>query len=220
MLTFSLSFPVLSVFLCLVFDFIFPTLYVIFAWGIYTTWYLKLTILQFVFLFNKPCTLNRITALCISHPTLEVIISPFSAFHSPSLESCLSLLFSSWGLFSLSLSWFFFLFLPYRYSLTIRSTSCRLRFPYFLSEYPEYPAYITLEKWSSNATFMVSCFTLPPADNSRQSDSVPWLCPPFWICLSFHHSSLFTFITFKRLPALYCCLTDLCLGAFLMVFPP
>lgn len=171
------------------------------------------------FFSNKPCTLNSIAALCISHSTIEVIILSFSAFHSPSLESCLSQLFPSWGSFSLSLRFYlFFLFLWYRYSLPIRSTSRRLRFSYFLSEYP---VYITLEKWSSNSTFMVSCFTPPPADNSHQSDSFPWLCSPFWICLSFHHSLACSpsHTTFKCPPALYCCPADLCLGAFLMVFP-
>lgn len=145
----------------------------------------------FFFFPNKFCTLNRVATLCISHPTLEVIVSFFSAFYSPNLETCLYQLFSSWSSFSLSLKFFIFLFLLYNYSLPIRSTSRGLRFPYFLSEYP---AYITLEKWSSNSTFMVSCFTPPPADDSHQSDSIPWLCSPFWICLSFHHSSLFTFI--------------------------
>lgn len=222
MLTFSVSFFVYlfccALYLTSYFPLCMSSLLMVFSSGTYTTWYLKFTILlQFVFLSNKPCTLNRIATLYISHLTLEVIISSFSAFHSPTLETCLSQLFSSWSLFSLSLR-FCFLFLLYHYSLPIRSISHGLRFPYFLLEYP---AYITLEKWSSNSTFMVSCFTPPPADSSHQSGSVLWLCPPFWICLGFHHSLTCSpsYITFRCPPALSFCLTDLCLGAFLMVFP-
>lgn len=222
MLTFSVSFFVYlfccALYLISYFPLCMSSLLMVFSSGTYTTWYLKFTILlQFVFLSNKPCTLNRIATLYISHLTLEVIISSFSAFHSPTLETCLSQLFSSWSLFSLSLR-FCFLFLLYHYSLPIRSISHGLRFPYFLLEYP---AYITLEKWSSNSTFMVSCFTPPPADSSHQSGSVLWLCPPFWICLGFHHSLTCSpsYITFRCPPALSFCLTDLCLGAFLMVFP-